>query len=241
VNFRERMHWILRMSLLAFILASVTFLSALTAMRFAIQGREVVMPDLVGMKSTQAQSILQGRKLGMRVEDRTYNQLPVDSIVRQSPAANTRVKTGQDAHVVLSSGPQKATIPELENTSLRTARIELLRNGLQAGEVTSAYLPDEPTDTVLVQNPTAGTTSNTGPRVDMFVSLGPSPAAFVMPALSGISLAEAEPRLRSAGLKIAKITPVATPNVSPGTIIGQSPPRGQRVDANSTIELQTAE
>ncbi len=241
MNFRERMHWILRMSLLAFILASVTFLSALTAMRFAIQGREVVMPDLVGMKSTQAQAILQGRKLGMRVEDHTYNQLPVDSIVRQSPAANTRVKTGQDAHVVLSSGPQKATIPELENTSLRTARIELLRNGLQAGEVTSAYLPDEPTDTVLVQNPTAGTTSNTGPRVDMFVSLGPSPAAFVMPALSGISLAEAEPRLRSAGLKIAKITPVATPNVSPGTIIGQSPSRGQRVDANTSIELQTAE
>ena len=241
MNFRERMHWILRMSLLAFILASVTFLSALTAMRFAIQGREVVMPDLVGMKSTQAQAILQGRKLGMRVEDRTYNQLPVDSIVRQSPAANTRVKTGQDAHVVLSSGPQKATIPELENTSLRTARIELLRNGLQAGEVSSAYLPAEPTDTVLLQNPTAGTTSNTGPRVSMFVSLGPSPAAFVMPALSGISLAEAEPRLRSAGLKIAKITPVATPNVSPGTIVGQSPPRGQRVDANSTIELQTAE
>jgi beta-lactam-binding protein with PASTA domain len=177
----------------------------------------------------------------MRVEDHTYNQLPADSIVRQSPVANTRVKTGQDAHVVLSSGPQKATIPELENTSLRTARIELLRNGLQTGEVTSAYLPNEPTDTVLVQNPTAGTTSNTGPRVDMFVSLGASPAAFVMPALSGISLAEAEPRLRSAGLKIAKITPVATPNVSPGTIVGQSPPRGQRVDANSTIELQTAE
>ena len=94
---------------------------------------------------------------------------------------------------------------------------------------------------MLLQNPTAGTTSNTGPRVSMFVSLGPSPAAFVMPALSDISLAEAEPRLRSAGLKIAKITPVATPNVSPGTIVGQSPARGQRVDANSTIELQTAE
>jgi hypothetical protein len=33
------------LALLAFILTSVAFLSALTAMRFAIQGREVVMPE----------------------------------------------------------------------------------------------------------------------------------------------------------------------------------------------------
>jgi len=241
VNFRDRMHWIFRMSLLAFVLASVTFLSALTAMRFAIQGREVEMPDLVGMKATQAKLVLQGRKLGMRVEDRTFNPLPVDSVVRQSPSPNTRVKTGQDAHVVLSSGPQNSTIPQLENTSLRTARIELLRNGLQAGEVSSAYLPNGPADTVLVQNPSAGTVSNTGPHVDMFVSLGSSPTAYVMPALSGVSLVEAESRLRAAGLKIAKITPVAILNIPAGTIVGQSPPRGQRVDANSAIELQTVE
>ena len=131
MNFRERMHWIFRMALLAFVLASVTFLSALTAMRFAIQGREVSMPDLVGMKATpgaaypaRTQTWHEGRRPTLTIN------LPVDSVVRQSPLPNTRVKTGQDAHVVLSSGPQNATIPQLENTSLRTARIELLRNGL---------------------------------------------------------------------------------------------------------------
>ena len=241
MDFRERMHWIFRMTLLAFILASVMFLSALTAMRFAIQGREVDMPNLVGMKASQAQSVLQGRKLGMRVEDHVFNALPVDSIVRQSPLPNTRVKTGQDAHVVLSSGPQNVTIPQLQNTSLRTARIELLRDGLQAGEISSAYLPEEPADTVLVQNPSAGTNSSMGPHVDMFVSLGSSPAAYVMPALSGVSLSDAQAALVASGLKIAKITSVPTPNVPPGTVIGQTPARGQRVDANTAIELQTAQ
>src|SRR5580704_9116745 len=241
MTFRERMQWIFRMALLAFVLASVAFLSALTAMRFAIQGREVSMPDLVGMKSSQAQLILQGRRLGMRVEDHTYDNLPVDSIVRQSPPANTRVKTGQDAHVVLSLGPQNATIPQLENTSVRTARIELLRNGLQAGEVSSAYLPDQPADTVILQNPLAGTTTNTGPHVDIFVSLGSPPAAYVMPGLSGTPVQEAESRLRAAGLKIAKITPVVNPNVPAGTVIGQAPLRGQRVGPSSSIELQIAE
>ncbi len=241
MTFRERLQWAFRMALLAFILASVAFLSALTAMRFAIQGREVSMPDLVGMNANQAQLILQGRKLGMRVEDHTYNNLPVDSIVRQSPPASTRVKTGQDAHVVLSLGPQNATIPQLENTSVRTARIELLRSGLQAGEVSSAYLPDQPADTVILQNPLAGTTTNTGPHVDMFVSLGSPPAAYVMPGLSGTPVQEAESRLRAAGLKIAKITPVANPNAPAGTVTGQTPLRGQRVDPSSSIELQIAE
>jgi len=71
--------------------------------------------------------------------------------------------------------------------------------------------------------------------------LGSSPPAYVMPALSGVSLVDAESRLRAAGLKIAKITPVAILNIPAGTIVGQSPPRGQRVDANSAIELQTVE
>lgn len=241
MTFRERMQWVFRMALLAFVLASVAFLSALTAMRFAIQGREVVMPDLVGMKSNQAQLLLQGRELGLRVEDHTYNDLPVDAVVRQSPLPNTRVKTGQDAHVVLSLGPQNVAIPELQNTSLRAARIELLRDGLQAGEISSAYLPGEPADTVIVQSPPPGTKVNTGPRVDMLVSLGPPPASYVMPALSGIPLADAESELRAAGLKIARITPVAGGESAAGTIVDQAPSRGQRVDPSSSIELQVAE
>jgi eukaryotic-like serine/threonine-protein kinase len=241
MTFRERMQWILRMALLAFVLASVAFLSALTAMRFAIQGREVSMPDLVGMNANQAQLVLQGRRLGMKVEDRTYNNLPLDSVVRQSPLPNTRVKTGQDAHVVLSSGPQNATIPELENTSVRAARIELLRNGLQAGEISSAYLPGQPADTVMLQNPLPGTTVNTGPHVDMFVSLGSPPAAYVMPGLSGTLVGDAESRLRAAGLKIAKITPAENPDAPSGTVVGQSPLRGQRVDPTSSIELVVTE
>ena len=70
MTFRERLEWIFRLALLAFVLASVAFLSALTAMRFAIQGREVTMPDVVGKKAIEAQQMLQGRGLGMKVEDR---------------------------------------------------------------------------------------------------------------------------------------------------------------------------
>src|SRR5271170_1068999 len=131
---RERVQWIFRMALLLFIFSSVAFLSALTAMRFAIQGREVGVPNVVGIAANQAQKILQGRSLGMKVEDRIYNSQPVDSVVRQSPPPDATVKTGQFAHVVLSMGPRKETIPQLEDRSLRAAHIELLQGGMQVGE-----------------------------------------------------------------------------------------------------------
>jgi len=105
MTLRDRLQWVFRMSLLAFILASVAFLSALTAVRFAIQGREVAMPEVVGMKAVEAQHTLQSRGVGIKVEDRIYHPLPVDTVVRQSPAPGSRVKTGQFAHVMLSLGP----------------------------------------------------------------------------------------------------------------------------------------
>lgn len=241
MNLRERLRWILRMSLLLFILSSVAFLSALTAMRFAVEGREVVMPDVVGMNAAQAQRILGQHGIGIRVEDRLYSGLPVDAVVRQSPQANMQVKVGQNAHVVLSLGPQKVTIPALEDKSVRAAQIEMLRDGLQLGEVSSAHLPDYPEDVVIEQDPAPGKTGVTGPHVDVLVSLGPVPPAYVMPELIGLSAAEAESKLNAAGLKVAKLATASVPDAVHGAVIDQTPERGQRVDPTTPIELQVAE
>lgn len=229
------------MALLAFILTSVAFLSAITAMRFAIQGREVSVPDVVGKKSEEAQGILQGRGLGMKVEDRLYNAAPVDTIVRQSPASGSRVKIGQFDHVVVSLGPQKATIPSLTERSVRAARIELLRSGLQAGEISSAYLPGYEQDAVIQQDPAPGKSDVSSPHVDMLVSLGARPLAFVMPDLMGMNLAEAEQRLTASGLHIGKINVTAEPGAAHGTILGQNPLHGGRVELGSPVDLQVAE
>lgn len=237
----ERLQWIVRLGLLLFILASVAFLSALTAMRFAIQGREVAMPDVVGQKAAEARQLLQGRGVGFEVEDRIYSSLPSDEIVRQSPAAGMRVKIGQLAHVIVSLGPQKVTIPALSGKSVRAARIELLSSGMQAGEISSAYLPGLPQDTVLEQSPAPGTSNVSSPHVDLLVSLGARPAAYVMPALEGLTLAEAETRASGAGLKVVKVSPWPGASAAPGTVVGQTPIPGVRIETGGEIELQVAE
>jgi len=241
MKFRDRMEWIFRIALLAFILMSVAFLSAITAMRFAIQGREVVMPNVVGQKMPEAEQMLRGRGIGVQVEDRTYNPVPVDMVLRQSPPPGMKVKVGQSAHVIVSLGPQSATIPPLIDLTLRTARIELLRGGLQAGEVSSAYLGGAGNDVVLQQDPAPGTSNVTSPHVDMLVSLGQRPAAYVMPELIGQSLNEAESKLTGIGLKSPKLTLTPLPGGLHGTVLGQTPARGARLEASTQVELQIAE
>src|SRR5436190_18202084 len=168
MNFRERLEWLFRMVLLVFILASAAFLSAITAMRIAIHGREVSMPNLVGKRVTEASSELRSRGLLLSVADRVYSEQPINTVVRQTPPSGLLMKVSQQAHVVLSLGQRQLQIPLLEGNSLRASRIELLRAGLQAGEVSGVTVPT-PVDTVMIQNPKPGAGAAT-PRVDVLVS-----------------------------------------------------------------------
>ena len=85
MTLRERFEWLSRMTFLVFILASAAFLSAITAMRIAIHGREVTMPNLVGKNVSEASQMLQSRGLMLRVADRVYSDQPINVVVRQTP------------------------------------------------------------------------------------------------------------------------------------------------------------
>src|SRR5262249_37969421 len=135
--FRRKLEALGQTALLIFILASAAFLSAITAMRIAIHGREVSMPNLVGKNVGEANSMLRSRGLVLRAADRVSSDAPINVVVRQTPPAGLLMKVSQLAHVVLSLGQRQLEIPLLEGSSLRVSRIELLRAGLQVGEVSS--------------------------------------------------------------------------------------------------------
>jgi eukaryotic-like serine/threonine-protein kinase len=239
MTLRERLEWLSRMALLVFILASAAFLSAITAMRIAIHGREVSMPNLVGKSVTEASNELRSRGLVLRVADRVYSEQAMNTVVRQTPSPGLLMKVSQQAHVVLSLGQRQLQIPPLEGNSLRVSRIELLRAGLQVGEVSSLTLPDIAVDTVVIQNPKPGAGS-ASPRVDVLVSQGPREGAFVMPHLIGMNVADAVRRLESVSIQ-RKLNSVSAPQWPHGAVIDQTPTPGSRVAATATVELTVAE
>ncbi len=238
MTLKERLEWLSRMTLLVFILAAAAFLSAITAMRIAIHGREVTMPNLIGKNVSEASQMLQSRGLVLRVADRMYSDQPINVVVRQTPTSGLLMKVSQQAHVVLSLGQRQLQIPLLEGNSLRASRIELLRAGLQIGEVTGITMPAPQADTVVIQNPKPGVGAAT-PRVDVLVSQGPREIAYVMPHLVGLNETEAQHRLDIAQLR-RKVNYVTAPQWPHGAVIDQSPLGGARVPASTVIELTVA-
>jgi len=240
MTFRERLEWLMRMCLLVFVLAAAAFLSAVMAMRFAIQGREVDMPNLAGNTSADVQQLLASRGLQLKIADRIYSDLPINTVVRQSPPAGEHMKVSQDAHVVLSLGPQNVVVPEIEGDSLRVARIQLLQVGLQVGEVTALPVPNLPPDSVVQQNPPSGTRA-ASPRVNLLVAQTDPPVAYIMPWLVGMQLPDADRLISSGGLKMAKTNFSSSPEWPKGTVIEQRPGLGAKVTSETPIELTIAQ
>jgi beta-lactam-binding protein with PASTA domain len=238
MTLRERLDWLLRMAFLVFILASAAFLSAITAMRIAIHGRETTMPNLVGKNVNEASQSLRTKGLILRVADRVYSDVPINEVVRQTPPPGMLMKVSQQAHVVLSLGQRQLEIPSLEGNTLRVSRIQLLRAGLQVGEVSNLVLPDEPADTVVLQNPKPGKGAGT-PRVDFLVSSGPKEASYVMPYLIGSNELEVQRRMDNAHLR-TKVHYVNASQWPKGSVIDQGPVGGSRIGAATEVDLTVA-
>jgi beta-lactam-binding protein with PASTA domain len=238
MTLRERLEWLGRIALLIFVLASAAFLSAITAMRIAIHGRETTMPNLVGINVAQANAVLRSRGLVLKVADHIYSDLPINVVVRQTPTAGLLMKQSQQAHVVLSLGQRQLQIPLLETHSLRASRIELLRNSLQLGEVSSLTLPNDTPDSVVLQNPRPGAGAAT-PRVDVLVAQAPHETSYVMPYLIGLDEVAAQHRLDAAELH-RKVNYVSAPQWPRAAVIDQSPAPGSRIAASAQVELTVA-
>ncbi|HVB35298.1 MAG TPA: PASTA domain-containing protein [Patescibacteria group bacterium] len=235
IGFREQFWRIGRLFLLLFVLGAAAFLSAITAMRFAIEGRTVQMPDVVGRAYGQAQVALHGKNLSVVVADHDYSHFPAGSVVRQSPPPGMEVKVGQQAQVVLSLGEQEVAVPNLVDRSLPAARLQLLNTGLQLGEVSYIYAAGEPDGLILQQDPLPGESGLASPRVSVLVSLGPRPPAYLMPDLKGMSVSEVRSLLKAAGLQAPQIT---GPAGSAGAeVVKQSPEPGARVDQTTQVLL----
>src|ERR1043165_8353067 len=119
-----------RLVLLALVLLVVALVSALTAMRLAIHGHVVAVPDLVGKSPAAGRMIAEQSGLEIVVERQYYSSsVPEGKIVSQLPPAGSQVRRGWQVRVADSLGPQRVDIPNVTGQSERVANINIRRRG----------------------------------------------------------------------------------------------------------------
>ncbi len=242
-----------RIVLFTLVLVTVALISALTAMQFAIHGREVAIPKLLGMAPFDAERTAAASGLQLAVERQFYSpDVPEGRIMTQLPPPGAKVRRGWTVRVAQSLGPQRVAIPDLTNGSERAAELNIRRRGFAVGFVAQANLPDVPPDQVASQNPSANASGVAAPKIDLLVSLGPEPAAYVMPNLTGQPLGSATLALQDAGMRVGKVSVqvVGTPGEQPSApsstaepsaasmVVEQTPAPGQKIVAGTPVNFE---
>jgi beta-lactam-binding protein with PASTA domain len=227
---------------LGLVLLLVFLSSALLAMRFAIQGREVRVPRLSGLTPAEAERVANSDGLVLSVESRFYSpSVPAGRIISQSPAPNATVRRGWKIRVAASLGTQHAAVPNLIGQSQHAAGINVSRRGLEIGTVAAIHLPGAAPDTVLAQSPPPDAAEVTSPKVDLLLAADDNGQRYVMPNFVGKPLAETNIALIKGGFTLGKVRLVGDSDsdalAASGIILRQSPVAGQRVAAGTAISF----
>jgi len=228
--------------LMVSILAVAGILSAMTAMRFAIRGREVVVPSLVGKTEAEAEKLLQEKSLLLKVSSKRFsNDVPEGHVVEQIPASGTHLKTSRTVKVLVSLGDRKFAVPNLVGTSLRAAQLTLAQRRLTLGNTLYAHTAEGDPSTVVYQSPGPGTQEGADPSVHILISLGPAEQYFIMPDLIGQPAELVASKARAEGFRIGKLNYHKYPGVEPGVVIQQKPQAGYRLSKSAIILLDVSQ
>jgi eukaryotic-like serine/threonine-protein kinase len=236
-----------RLVLLALVLLVVALVSALTAMRLAIHGHEVAVPDLVGKSPAAARMIAEQSGLEVSVERQYYSPtVPEGKILSQLPPAGSQVRRGWEIRVAESLGPQRVAIPNLLGQSERVADINIRRRGLDVGAIAQMQLPDAPEGQILAQAPPADASGVSAPKISLLFAAPAQPQALVMADFVGQPLGTATLTLQDAGMHVGSVTSVppsdgsqpATVPSAASMIVTQNPAAGEKVFSGAAINFE---
>ena len=241
-----------RLVVLALVLLVVALVSALTAMRFAIHGREVAVPDLVGKTPAEARRIVEDSGLQVDVERQYYSPSVAEGrILSQLPPAATLVRRGWRVRVAESLGPQRVEIPDVLGQTERAAEINIRRRGLDVGAVAEIQLPGAPAEQILSQSPPPNASGVASPKISLLVSFVTPAQALVIPSFVGQPLGSVTLTLQDAGLRVGAVTVTQSANTASATplpqvappspasmIVSQNPAPGQKITVGAAVNFE---
>lgn len=134
----------------------------------------VVVPDLAGRPGAQAAAALEAAGLTFGGDRTIPNTRPAGEVVRTIPAAGSEVEPGTAVEVLLSSGAEAVTVPNVIGRTQNQATNALQNVGLIAVVETIENDTVAP-GTVFTQAPAAGTSRPEGSRVTITVATAPPP------------------------------------------------------------------
>jgi serine/threonine-protein kinase len=160
-------------------------------------------------------------------------------VISQTPLPGSGIKKGRQVHIVISQGPSDTQAPKLIGENFRKADIMIRQAGFMPGDVSRVFSDTIERDTVIAQDPVAGSQLERGGRVSILVSAGKKAAVFVMPRLSGKKAEEVVRILDRMGMQHRMVSRATSMQSRTGDriVVNQRPSAGYPVASDTTVDI----
>lgn len=210
-------------------------------------GETVSVPDVTGFHYDEIKDLINAKDLKYEVDiDSGFNaDLNPLIILKQSPKAGNKVKSGRKIYLTLNSrNAPLLKMPNLVNSQLKNVQEILANAGLVSGDI--EYVPDIGRNVVLEQkyrgrNIQEGFEIPKGSQIDLVVGDGLGNQSLNVPRLIGMDEVDAEFLIIGSGLKMGRINYIPNDSIPKGTIIKHLPPAGVEVKTGESIDLWISE
>jgi eukaryotic-like serine/threonine-protein kinase len=223
---RELLPWILIALLLAALIGGV-------AVWYFTRASTKAVPAVVGLRIDDAVTRLQGDGFKAQIV-RQSNAKQAGVVFGQNPAAAMKADSGSTVRLLVSRGPSTSTVLNAVGLPQSDARSKLVQAGFAV--TTAQVFSDQPTGTVVAQDPAAGEHVSPGAKVRLNVSKGS--ADVEVPNEVGSTVDQAGSDLAAQGFKPA-VTRVASDQPI-DTVVAQSPASG-KARKGSTVRINVSE
>jgi serine/threonine-protein kinase len=199
------------------------------------QAKPVGVPYVVGLR--EASAVHDIHAVGLEIDPAHIHRKPNTSqpkgyVYDQMPNAGDRIGKGSFVDIYVSTGKPQVTVPNVVGQTSNDAVAALTGKGLHANVFKISS--DKPADTVIAQDPQAGTKVYTKTNVRINVSSGPKPIS--IPDVRGSSYDSAASQLQALGFAVAR-NDVQSNQAAAGIVIAQAPSGGNSAAKGSTITL----
>ncbi|MBI5311297.1 MAG: Stk1 family PASTA domain-containing Ser/Thr kinase [Actinobacteria bacterium] len=193
---------------------------------------KVVMPDVSGLKQSEATEKLEAQGLKVTVKKEFDPDVKKGRAIRTTPLAGTTAEKGSEVDLYISKGPEQIEVPNVVGMDIEEATTTLEKDGFEVDTIEEDSSEDE--GQVLKQSPAATTKADDGSTVKLTVASGTND----VPDVTGLSEADATQELEDAGFKVETSEVDVPDSDDDGNVVGQDPSSGTAsVGSIVTIEV----
>jgi serine/threonine-protein kinase len=192
------------------------------------------IPNVEGLSRKEARKRLTDANFKVRERREPSDDVEEGNVIEAVPAVGSQVEVGSTVTIVVSSGPEQVTVPDVTDSSLADARAELQRAGLEVATERQETDDAEP-DTVLSQDPAGGSEVEKGSTVTLTVAKAVEKVG--VPGVSGLDESQAAERLSGAGFEVDVQEEAVTQPSRDGKVLSQSPAAGSQAKEGSTVTI----